>query len=202
MTDRKSSRRACCIGECGRRAVGGRRGGAAARAGDVAGQQRRHHRATAACLQMSDEEWRSVLDRQPERCAFHMLRACAPGRSRPAAAGLSTHHLDSTACAASLGQHNYTAAKAGMIGSPRPRRAELGPKGITRQRGCARHGGGMTRWRARAAGRGAWSALQRVGDARARHPGRRYRRSRRLLLPDMARMITGEVIWWMLGSTV
>lgn len=78
---------------------------------------------------MTDDEWQAVLDTNLTG-AFHLLRALAP-RMREARHGRIVNVTSINGLRGKLGQANYAAAKAGLIGLTKSAARELGPYGVT-----------------------------------------------------------------------
>jgi len=80
-------------------------------------------------VNMSDEEWRSVIDVNLTG-GFNCIRAVAPAM-RSVGYGRIVNISSINALRGKFGQANYSAAKAGLIALTKTAARELGPKGIT-----------------------------------------------------------------------
>ena len=80
-------------------------------------------------VNMSDEEWRSVIDVNLTG-GFNCIRAVAPAM-RSVGYGRIVNISSINALRGKFGQANYSASKAGLIALTKTAARELGPKGIT-----------------------------------------------------------------------
>lgn len=80
-------------------------------------------------MKMSAEEWRQVLDVNLTG-AFNLIRAVAPGMAA-AGGGAIVNITSINGIRGKIGQGNYAASKAGLIGLTRTAAREMGRKGIT-----------------------------------------------------------------------
>ena len=140
-------------------------------------------------LKMSDDEWRSVIDVNLTS-AFHTIRAAGPGMVQ-AGVGRIVNMISINGLRGKVGQGNYAASKAGMVGLTKSAAKELGGKGVT----CNAVAPGMVltemtlkldqQFRDRALAEAALSILPDTSD---------IANAVLFLLSDAARCITGEVI--------
>lgn len=140
-------------------------------------------------LKMSDEEWRSVIDVNLTS-AFNTIRAAGPGMVE-AGLGRIVNMISINGLRGKMGQGNYAASKAGMVGLTKSAAKELGRKGVT----CNAVAPGMVltemtlkldqQFRDRALAEAALSILPDTTD---------IANAVLFLLSDAARCITGEVI--------
>lgn len=140
-------------------------------------------------LKMSDEEWASVLTVNLTS-AFNTIRAAGPGMVQ-AGVGRIVNMISINGLRGKMGQGNYAASKAGMVGLTKTAAKELGGKGVT----CNAVAPGMVltemtlkldqQFRDRALAEAALSILPDTSD---------IANAVLFLLSDAARCITGEVI--------
>jgi 3-oxoacyl-[acyl-carrier protein] reductase len=140
-------------------------------------------------LKMSDEEWASVITVNLTS-AFNTIRAAGPGMVQ-AGVGRIVNMISINGLRGKMGQGNYAASKAGMVGLTKTAAKELGPKGVT----CNAVAPGMVltemtlkldqQFRDRALAEAALSILPDTSD---------IANAVLFLLSDAARCITGEVI--------
>ncbi|KIL98598.1 3-oxoacyl- acyl-carrier protein reductase [Paramagnetospirillum magnetotacticum MS-1] len=140
-------------------------------------------------LKMSDEEWASVITVNLTS-AFNTIRAAGPGMVQ-AGVGRIVNMISINGLRGKMGQGNYAASKAGMVGLTKTAAKELGPKGVT----CNAVAPGMVltemtlkldqQFRDKALAEAALSILPDTTD---------IANAVLFLLSDAARCITGEVI--------
>ncbi|WP_096702201.1 SDR family oxidoreductase [Magnetospirillum sp. 15-1] len=140
-------------------------------------------------LKMSDEEWGSVITVNLTS-AFNTIRAAGPGMVQ-AGVGRIVNMISINGLRGKMGQGNYAASKAGMVGLTKTAAKELGGKGVT----CNAVAPGMVltemtlkldqQFRDRALAEAALSILPDTTD---------IANAVLFLLSDAARCITGEVI--------
>lgn len=140
-------------------------------------------------LKMSDDEWSSVLTVNLTS-AFNMIRAAGPGMVQDGV-GRIVNMISINGLRGKMGQGNYAASKAGMVGLTKTAAKELGPKGVT----CNAVAPGMVltemtlkldqQFRDKALAEAALSILPDTND---------IANAVLFLLSDAARCITGEVI--------
>lgn len=140
-------------------------------------------------MRMSDEEWGAVINVNLTG-AFHVIRAAAAGMV-PAGGGRIVNVISINGLRGKVGQGNYAAAKAGLVGLTKTVAKELGPKGVT----CNAVAPGMVltemtlaldqQFRDKALGEAALTRLPDTSD---------IANAVLFLLSDAARCITGEVI--------
>lgn len=140
-------------------------------------------------LKMSDEEWASVITVNLTS-AFNTIRAAGPGMVQ-AGVGRIVNMISINGLRGKMGQGNYAASKAGMVGLTKTAAKELGPKGVT----CNAVAPGMVltemtlkldqQFRDRALAEAALTILPDTSD---------IANAVLFLLSDAARCITGEVI--------
>jgi acetoacetyl-CoA reductase/3-oxoacyl-[acyl-carrier protein] reductase len=140
-------------------------------------------------LKMSDDEWRSVIDVNLTS-AFHTIRAAGPGMVQ-AGVGRIVNMISINGLRGKVGQGNYAASKAGMVGLTKSAAKELGGKGVT----CNAVAPGMVltemtlkldqQFRDKALAEAALNILPDTQD---------IANAVLFLLSDSARCITGEVI--------
>jgi 3-oxoacyl-[acyl-carrier protein] reductase len=140
-------------------------------------------------LKMSDEEWASVINVNLTS-AFNTIRAAGPGMVQ-AGVGRIVNMISINGLRGKMGQGNYAASKAGMVGLTKTAAKELGPKGVT----CNAVAPGMVltemtlkldqQFRDRALAEAALAILPDTSD---------IANAVLFLLSDAARCITGEVI--------
>lgn len=140
-------------------------------------------------LKMSDEEWASVITVNLTS-AFNTIRAAGPGMVQ-AGVGRIVNMISINGLRGKMGQGNYAASKAGMVGLTKTAAKELGGKGVT----CNAVAPGMVltemtlkldqQFRDRALAEAALSILPDTSD---------IANAVLFLLSDAARCITGEVI--------
>ncbi|BAE50954.1 SDR family oxidoreductase [Paramagnetospirillum magneticum] len=140
-------------------------------------------------LKMSDEEWGSVLTVNLTS-AFNTIRAAGPGMVQ-AGVGRIVNMISINGLRGKMGQGNYAASKAGMVGLTKTAAKELGSKGVT----CNAVAPGMVltemtlkldqQFRDKALAEAALSILPDTTD---------IANAVLFLLSDAARCITGEVI--------
>ena len=80
-------------------------------------------------LKMSDEEWKSVIDVNLTS-AFNCIRAAGPGMVAEGV-GRIVNMISINGLRGKMGQGNYAASKAGMVGLTKTAAKELGAKGVT-----------------------------------------------------------------------
>ncbi|RAU20566.1 dehydrogenase [Paramagnetospirillum kuznetsovii] len=140
-------------------------------------------------LKMSDDEWASVLTVNLTS-AFNTIRAAGPGMVQ-AGVGRIVNMISINGLRGKMGQGNYAASKAGMVGLTKTAAKELGPKGVT----CNAVAPGMVltemtlaldqQFRDKALAEAALTILPDTSD---------IANAVLFLLSDAARCITGEVI--------
>jgi len=140
-------------------------------------------------LKMSDDEWRSVIDVNLTS-AFNTIRAAGPGMIE-AGLGRIVNMISINGLRGKVGQGNYAASKAGLVGLTKSAAKELGAKGVT----CNAVAPGMVltemtlkldpQFRDKALAEAALSTLPDTTD---------IANAVLFLLSDAARCITGEVI--------
>jgi 3-oxoacyl-[acyl-carrier protein] reductase len=137
-------------------------------------------------LKMSDDEWSSVITVNLTS-AFNMIRAAGPGMVQDGV-GRIVNMISINGLRGKMGQGNYAASKAGMVGLTKTAAKELGPKGVT----CNAVAPGMVmtlkldqQFRDKALAEAALSILPDTND---------IANAVLFLLSDAARCITGEVI--------
>ncbi len=140
-------------------------------------------------LKMSDEEWASVITVNLTS-AFNTIRAAGPGMVQ-AGVGRIVNMISINGLRGKMGQGNYAASKAGMVGLTKTAAKELGGKGVT----CNAVAPGMVltemtlkldqQFRDRALAEAALAILPDTDD---------IANAVLFLLSDAARCITGEVI--------
>ena len=140
-------------------------------------------------LKMSDEEWRSVIDVNLTS-AFNTIRAAGPGMVQ-AGVGRIVNMISINGLRGKVGQGNYAASKAGMVGLTKSAAKELGGKGVT----CNAVAPGMVltemtlkldqQFRDKALAEAALNILPDTQD---------IANAVLFLLSDAARCITGEII--------
>lgn len=140
-------------------------------------------------MRMSDEEWGAVIGVNLTG-AFHVIRAAAPAMVE-AGGGRIVNVVSINGLRGKVGQGNYAAAKAGLIGLTKTVAKELGRKGVT----CNAVAPGMVltemtlaldpQFREKALAEAALPALPDTSD---------IANAVLFLLSDAARCITGEVI--------
>ncbi|ARJ65700.1 dehydrogenase [Magnetospirillum sp. ME-1] len=140
-------------------------------------------------LKMSDEEWGAVINVNLTS-AFNTIRAAGPGMVQ-AGVGRIVNMISINGLRGKMGQGNYAASKAGMVGLTKTAAKELGPKGVT----CNAVAPGMVltemtlkldqQFRDKALAEAALTILPDTSD---------IANAVLFLLSDAARCITGEVI--------
>jgi acetoacetyl-CoA reductase/3-oxoacyl-[acyl-carrier protein] reductase len=80
-------------------------------------------------MKMSDAEWNAVIDVNLTS-AFYTIRAAAPGMAQ-AGVGRVVNMISINGLRGKVGQGNYAASKAGMVGLTKSAAKELGAKGVT-----------------------------------------------------------------------
>ena len=78
---------------------------------------------------MSDEDWRDVIETNLSS-VFYTCRAVARGMMKRRSRLDRQRRVASSACAATSGQANYAASKAGIIGFTKSLARELGSRGV------------------------------------------------------------------------
>ncbi|MBI3444212.1 MAG: SDR family oxidoreductase [Magnetospirillum sp.] len=140
-------------------------------------------------LKMSDDEWSSVINVNLTS-AFNTIRAAGPGMVQ-AGVGRIVNMISINGLRGKMGQGNYAASKAGMVGLTKSAAKELGPKGVTVN--AVAPGMVLTemtlkldqQFRDRALAEAALSILPDTAD---------IANAVLFLLSDAARCITGEII--------